>query len=527
MHRLSAEGNALVDKGDFKRAGLAARRILQINSESAEGARILARIAERFRSRTAIELRQRVVSLGNASPDDYYALARTAIIFGELKTAQDALEKLPTPVKNTGEYHACAADLALARGDGAGVERELSEAIRLDPANKEFSFRRTLLRFGASDAAVRDKAREDLKALQTDKSFRREATRQLAREALQRKEFSSALALARQLNEFPERDFSDRLALLTTFREAGDSALQNSLAEVEAAAAGNLQNIVALMMWLNTHGMSAEAVAWSKKLPAESLGQNPVSIALADAYISEADWTSLERLTKNSTWGEMDFLRLALHARAFREMGDMAKFNAEWNEAVKKVTPNGEKVEMLWKTAEKWGWRREAIALLWLGAKDSTRGEAALRTLYDYFAKSGDTQSLYRVLLHLEELHPDNLDVLNNVAQVSLLLSLNTDRGQTLARDVYEKGPKNPTYVSTYAFALYSKDEAPKARKLFAALTDAQLHEPAIALYYGIILAAVGDGDRAAEFLDLGQKASLLPEEKALLEKARRSLAQR
>jgi hypothetical protein len=53
------------------------------------------------------------------------------------------------------------------------------------------------------------------------------------------------------------------------------------------------------------------------------------------------------------------------------------------------------------------------------------------------------------------------------------------------------------------------------------------LREPAIALYYGIILAATGDGDRAAEFLDLGQKARLLPEEKALLEKARRSLAQR
>ena len=160
------------------------------------------------------------------------------------------------------------------------------------------------------------------------------------------------------------------------------------------------------MIWLNTHGMSAEAVSWSKKLPAESLGQNPVPIALADAYISTGDWSSLERLTKNSNWGEMDFLRMALHARAFREMGDMAKFNAEWNEAVKKVTPNGEKVEMLWKTADKWGWRGEAIALLWLGAKDSTRGEAALRTLYDYFVKSGDTQNLYRVLLHLQEMHP-------------------------------------------------------------------------------------------------------------------------
>ena len=42
----------------------------------------------------------------------------------------------------------------------------------------------------------------------------------------------------------------------------------------------------------------------------------------------------------------------------------------------------------------------------------------------------------------------------------------------------------------------------------------------------GVILATAGDA-RAAEFLDLGEKALLLPEEKALVEKARRSLAQR
>ena len=43
----------------------------------------------------------------------------------------------------------------------------------------------------------------------------------------------------------------------------------------------------------------------------------------------------------------------------------------------------------------------------------------------------------------------------------------------------------------------------------------------------GLILAAAGDQTRAAEYLDLGEKAYLLPQEKALLEKARRSLAQR
>ena len=40
---------------------------------------------------------------------------------------------------------------------------------------------------------------------------------------------------------------------------------------------------------------------------------------------------------------------------------------------------------MLAETAEKWGWRNEAIDLLWLAAKDSAKGDEALATLYRYF----------------------------------------------------------------------------------------------------------------------------------------------
>ena len=95
-----------------------------------------------------------------------------------------------------------------------------------------------------------------------------------------------------------------------------------------------------------------------------------------------------------------------------------------------------------------------------------------------------------------------------------------------LALDLYEKEPTNAVYASTYAFALYNRGEAAKAAKILGELTDQQLRQPTISVYYGIILAAVGDRGRAAEFLALAEKASLLPEERALVEKAKRSLAQ-
>ena len=59
------------------------------------------------------------------------------------------------------------------------------------------------------------------------------------------------------------------------------------------------------------------------------------------------------------------------------------------------------------------------------------------------------------------------------------------------------------------------------------ALAPEQLRQPEIATYYGILLAAAGEHAKATEYLDASEKAGLLPEEKALVDKARRMLAQR
>ena len=56
QRRLIAEANALVNQGDYRRASLDARRLLQINPESADACRILAQIAEKTGSRSALGL---------------------------------------------------------------------------------------------------------------------------------------------------------------------------------------------------------------------------------------------------------------------------------------------------------------------------------------------------------------------------------------------------------------------------------------------------------------------------------------
>jgi cytochrome c-type biogenesis protein CcmH/NrfG len=527
QRRLIAEANALVNEGDMKRASLDARRLLQINPKSAEACRILARIAEKAGLRASLEWRRRVMDLGEATPEDLILLAKAGVRFDERSTADVAISRLPESAKETAAYHALLADIAFAQRDGVEMEKQLSEASRLEPANKDYTMRLAALRLGANDFELRDRGKETLRELQKEPALRRDATRYLAEGALRQGDNSEALMLARQLDNFPEKTYTDRLVLLSALQATRDSGFQAYLEELQNSSAGDPEQAAALITWMNVHKMSREAVAWSAKLDPAVIGNKLVQVSVSDAFVTEKDWAGLQRLVKTGNWGTIDFLRNALSARALRESGNEPDSAAQWNEAVKKVSANSRHTLMLMETVDKWGWRTEAIDLLWLAAKDPARSDEALRTLYRYFAKNGDTENLYRVVLHRIETQPDDRKVQNNFAQLSLLLNLNIDRAQRIARDLYEKEPANPAYASTCAFAFFTQGDIKKARKTIETLSDEQLHQPDVAAYYGIILAAAGEQARAGEFLDLGEKATLLPQEKTLVEKARRSLAQR
>jgi Flp pilus assembly protein TadD len=119
---------------------------------------------------------------------------------------------------------------------------------------------------------------------------------------------------------------------------------------------------------------------------------------------------------------------------------------------------------------------------------------------------------------------PEDARIQNNLAQISLLLNVDVRRARKLAAELYRKEGSNPGYASTYAFALYTNGDSKGALKIMNGLNENQLHEPSLAAYYGVFLAAAGDTARAQEYLRLGTSAKLLPEENALIAKAQSSL---
>ena len=353
VRRLLAEANALVKEGNFERASLDARRVLELDPENADAMRVIARSAESAGVRSAIEFWRRVTEMSGNAEGDVTSWARCAIRFGDASGACKALDRMPEHGKVTAQYHALRSDVALMRHDLAAHERELLEARRIDPQDTKVELALATLHLAANDFATHENGVRELTDLSTDTSLRRDALHRLADDALRRNDITHAIEYGRELDRLPNDDFSDRLLLLSTLKAGDDAETQPLLEQLKVDAATDLSKISALMAWMNAQKSSTQVVAWVKTLPSAVLWKRAIPLNIADAFIAIGDWNGLLEFCAAAKWETADYIRNALMAKALRETGQDS--TPQWNEAVAKVNPGSEQIFGLAELAQKWG----------------------------------------------------------------------------------------------------------------------------------------------------------------------------
>ena len=516
-----------IEHGDEHGASLAARSILEMKPSSAPAARIMAELAERAGERSTLDWRRKVVQLDPHSVDDALALVRCAIQFNDVATADRALAGVNENSRNSAPYHATAALIAQFKHQDEKADAEWSEALRLAPEDKSYQLQIGVLRLRAPDPERRASGETMLIALRSDPSKRSAATRALLNIGVIRHENPSKLIeLARELQAYPEANWNDRLIYLDLLHGMQDSQFSSYLSELEKKAAENPGSLAELLSWMSRTKLNLLAVDYINSLPGELLQKWPVPVAVADVFVALGKWQQLEAMTVKAQWNRFDFLRHAYLSRALREQGKAAAAEHEWTSTIKQASEQSAFLTVLIQTASEWKWENESTDLLWSLSKRPEKQKEAFLALYRNYTKTGDTQGLYRVLVRLSELDNTNLDVQNNLAQVSLLLDANPTEARRVAADVHNKAPNNPAYITTYAYSLLTQGNAKEAVRIMSSLSPEQLNDPTISVYYGICLAAIGD-EKALTYLDFGKQANLLPEEKALIDKAYASLNRR
>jgi len=519
-------------KEDGRNAMLCAQRVLRIDPQNVAATRVMAQLASLANSPIALMYWSRVVELNPHSLDDRLGLADTAMKLRDYAAATNALGGVDPASRNTVAYHRAAGVVTYAIGDVAKSQAEFLEATKLDPQNLSLQLYLAMVRLHDTNQSGPSLARDTLRQLSvsaTNPAIRCQALRVLVDDALRRRRSDEALSYSKQLSADTNNIFRDRLLRLEVLKKTASADLQPELASFQREAGTNLVKVFDLVQWQLDEGSPQEGLAWVRTLPPATQTNLALEYQVAECYDKLRDWRGLQSAIAPQNWGEYDFARHAYLSRALRGqgLGDSAK--AEWELALKGANAqyeNTTKINLskLLYLAGQWNWQSEGEEILWVIVNRYPGDRQAVRQLTQALFVSGRTRSLMQLFSQESKRAPSDAEIKNNLAMTALLLDAQELKPYDLAHQAYQQYPTNATYASTYAFSLYLQGKNADALKIMTSLKTQDLQSTAIAGYYGLILKATGDREKARIYLDWACKGRLLPEERKLFDRARAGL---
>ncbi len=524
QRRLVAQARTFLANGDYRNASLSAREVLAINPSNLLACQLMAGLAELAGSPALLDWRRRVAEI-SPTPENRLLLASTALRFQRppYSLTTQILDDLRAGATNLPMFHVVAADLAIRLNELDKAELHFAAAARLEPTNELHRLNLATLRVASTNAARTAEGRAVLESLRRSTNFAAVALRSLATESLRRQDFAAAAAWSDELVADPRSTIGDRLQHLDLLSRDKGAEFASYLEGLKQRAITNVAEVGGLSTWLIQHGRVDEALRWLTNLPPAVRAQQPVPLAMTETYIALKDWAGVQSFLADQHWAELEFMRLALLSEAALQKREIAA-QSYWRSAVREAGERLGALSMLFNLADTWQRTQDKEDLLWHIYERHPGERWTLNELGRLYQGEGNTRGLNKLFGVLAELNPKDLDAKNNLAATSMLLKLNLSKAYELAKELYAERPDNAIIASTYAFALHLRGSTPEGLAVLQKLKPESLEDPSVALYYGLLLSASGQPAQARKYLDLAQPAKLLPEEKQLLEAARRGL---
>jgi len=530
---LLSEGNlneamAVAQQANLNEAMKIAKEALRTQPDSLPAFYVLAEAAEKRSLQETVSWRAQIARLLPRDLDSQLNLASAALRFGQLDIARKALDNVSSSDRDKAAFHVVAGWLARAEGNLAEQEQQFAAAVKKEPGNDLYQFNLAALQIRSAEKEKSANARATLDRLSKLTSFRTGALRALLNDAVDRNDFPAADTLAQQLQMSQQVTFSDYLLCLNFYRKLDDKKFEALLEKVKPVAARDPSDLALLMDWMNNNGLSREVLSWTDKLSSNITTHPPVAIEVAEAFANLKNWSRLKRWTRTGSWMDADYLRLAYQAFAARESRQSiadAEFASLWRAAERDADDQPDREIKLARLATKWNLSIEADEL-WsrVSRNPSTRREA-LDSLYRLYRANNEIRKVYDVLQRLHESSPNEPAITANLARLGLTIDQNTIEAQQLAKEAYDRAPKDVNCAVTYAFSLYSMGRTTEGLEIIKKLPPDQLHDPHAAVYIALLLLDENQTEAAREYIEGAERGPIYLEEKRLLDEARTKLA--
>jgi hypothetical protein len=267
--------------------------------------------------------------------------------------------------------------------------------------------------------------------------------------------------------------------------------------------------------------MSDETLQWLRQLPDTIRAQRSATELLAECYGDRGDWAQVEKVLQDQKWSDLEFIRFALLAHARRQLNQKYSSQADWQAAVNAASEKLKALQALFELATAWNWPSEREDLAWKIVQQFPAERHVLKLLEKIYTSDNNTPGLQKVYAAMMKYTSPDPVAKNNFAAVSLLLNREVHEACDIARANYDQHPEDGVIASTQAYALQVQGHTGEGLQILEKLPPGELQQPAIALYYGLLLAADGQTNKALPYLAIATKsAHLLPEEKTLVARA-------
>ncbi len=505
---------------DWANAALSARKALRLNPASLQACEIMARITETLGAPQAIEWRQRIAILA-PTVTNKLALAATALALEPppFPVAQNTLQEVSGHSMTSAVFHALSGQLALKLNLPEKAESEFLQASRLEPANALHQLNWAVLRLASTNPATAQEGGRRLEELTRDRKVGAAAFRSLISASIARRDTITAEQYSsRLLAQFPAT-FEDRLRHLSLLHENSSGELAGFLSTLQQSTLTNAPAVQALTAWMVSHNLATNAFEWLAGCPETFKNQLPVRLALVGCYEALQDWPGLETFLEAQPWGDSEFARHGLLARAAFHQKHNSQAEAQWRLALHEARAKPAEMKALYNLAGKPLPASRGLELLWRAAEMFRNQDWAFQELQRLSLADKDTRSLNRLYSLMMKDRPRDVIVANNFAATSLLLNINLPQAHDLARRNFLRTAQ-PVIASTYAYSLHLQERTRDGLEVLRKLPEQALRQPSIALYYGVLLATANQKDSAEGYLKIAERGELLPEEEALLKAA-------
>ncbi len=268
--RLLTRAEAALQRNDLDDATRAAQQMLRVSPDSLAAFRVLAETTEKQNRAETVAWRSQIARAQPQNLDAQLNLASAALRFGQLDTARRALDSVASGDREKAAYHVVAGWLAKAQGNEKDVEEHFAAALAQEPENELYQFNLAVLRINSAAPAIYDEARATLERLSKVQNFRAGSLRALLKDAVEREDLERADRLAQDLQLTQQVTFADYLLSLGFYQKLDEKKFTAVLEKIKPVAMRHPGDLALLMNWMIQHGMAAEVLQWSDKLPPET-----------------------------------------------------------------------------------------------------------------------------------------------------------------------------------------------------------------------------------------------------------------